>query len=79
MVSKPLADGDPTVFLTLQKLLSSVLIRRTRDSKINGESILKLPKKICTTKYLEFTKAERGKLTLTSYLRCMVAKIQGKG
>ncbi|ORZ29773.1 SNF2 family N-terminal domain-domain-containing protein [Catenaria anguillulae PL171] len=44
---------------TVQNLMQQLVLRRTKETKINGESILVLPKKEVAVEVLEFTPEER--------------------
>ncbi|KAI9725415.1 MAG: hypothetical protein M1828_003265 [Chrysothrix sp. TS-e1954] len=50
---------DSNEFDSLGAALSDFLIRRTHDSKLFGEPIVRLPRKTITTRWIEFSPTER--------------------
>lgn len=42
-----------------QEILKPILLRRTKDAKLEGEPILKLPNKYIELKMMEFSEDER--------------------
>lgn len=59
MVVRPIRRNDSSGFQRLQKILQSVLLRRTREHKINGEPILSLPPCKIVQKEIQFSSMER--------------------
>jgi SNF2 family DNA or RNA helicase len=59
LISNPIASGDPLAFKRLQAVLNGVLLRRTKDSKINGVPIVELPDKKHKAIQVEFSPEER--------------------
>jgi SNF2 family DNA or RNA helicase len=61
-ISKPIKfhNGDPSLGVSrLQTLMKSITLRRTKDQKIDGKSILDIPPKFDNTVVLELDPAER--------------------
>lgn len=59
LISNPIASGDPLAFKRLQAVLNGVLLRRTKDSKIDGIPIVELPEKKHKAIQVEFSPEER--------------------
>jgi len=59
LISNPIASGDPLAFKRLQAVLNGVLLRRTKDSKIDGVPIVELPDKKHKAIQVEFSPEER--------------------
>lgn len=61
-ISKPIKfnNGDPSLGVSrLQTLMKSITLRRTKDQKIDGQSILDIPPKFDDTVLLELDPSER--------------------
>jgi SNF2 family DNA or RNA helicase len=56
---KPFEKKNKDAIHALQSVMSEVLIRRTKNKKVNGEKIIKLPDKTINIVNLEFSKEER--------------------
>lgn len=55
---KPIRNKDERGFTRLQTILDSILLRRTKDQKVNDQPIVALPPKIITLRPVEFAKEE---------------------
>lgn len=59
MIIKPIRRNDSTGFVRLQNVLQTVLLRRTREHKIDGQPIVSLPPCKIVQKEIEFSPMER--------------------
>jgi SNF2 family DNA or RNA helicase len=58
-IAKPFEKKKPEAVEALQTVMKELLIRRTKNKKVNGEKIIKLPEKSVRLMKLEFGEAER--------------------
>lgn len=54
-ISLPLKNKSPSASRKIHALLTAILLRRTKDSEIDGEPILKLPEKHVIEEFIEMT------------------------
>ncbi|KAM0852429.1 hypothetical protein ACQ4PT_051745 [Festuca glaucescens] len=60
MIKHPIARNAVHGYKKLQTVLRIILLRRTKETMINGEPIINLPPKIINLEKVDFTKEERG-------------------
>ncbi len=51
--------GDPRGLQRLQTVIEAICLRRTKEDEVNGQPLVKLPKKDIRVRRLEFTQEER--------------------
>ncbi|XP_061173292.1 helicase-like transcription factor [Saccostrea echinata] len=59
VIETPLKFGDISAKRRLYKLMSTIALRRTKGTKIDGKRLVDLPEKSVRVKYLEFSKNEK--------------------
>ncbi|XP_062596908.1 helicase-like transcription factor isoform X2 [Saccostrea cucullata] len=59
IIETPLKSGDVSAKRRLYKLMSSIALRRTKGTKIDGKRLVDLPEKTVQIKYIEFSKWEK--------------------
>lgn len=58
-IARPFEKKKPEAIKALQQVMGELMIRRTKNKKINGVKIIELPKKSVQHEQLEFSKPER--------------------
>ncbi len=58
-IERPVKNGDPRGVQRLQTVVEAVCLRRTKEDEVNGQPLVKLPKKEVRIKHLEFTQEEK--------------------
>ncbi|XP_024518098.1 putative SWI/SNF-related matrix-associated actin-dependent regulator of chromatin subfamily A member 3-like 1 [Selaginella moellendorffii] len=58
-IQKPLTSGEPVGFARLQGLMSSISLRRTKETKVNGKKLVDLPPKIITVFPVDLSPEDR--------------------
>lgn len=58
-ISLPLKNKSPSASRKVHALLTAILLRRTKDSEIDGEPILKLPTKHVIEEFIEMTEFDK--------------------
>ncbi|XP_056021452.1 helicase-like transcription factor isoform X3 [Ostrea edulis] len=54
----PLKYGDASAKRRIYKLMSSIALRRTKETKLNGKKLIELPEKEVQIEYVEFSEKE---------------------
>lgn len=54
-ISSPLKNKSPSASRKVHALLTAILLRRTKDSEVDGEPILKLPQKHVVEEFIDMT------------------------
>ncbi|XP_047134466.1 helicase-like transcription factor isoform X1 [Hydra vulgaris] len=77
-VERPIQNNEKGSIKRLQKLMSIISLRRTKSNKVDGKSLIKLPKKTIFIQKIKLTKEERdlynmfkneGRSILESYVK----------
>ncbi|KAI4872692.1 hypothetical protein NFI96_032483 [Prochilodus magdalenae] len=59
IIQRPVMTGDKEGLKNLQALVKTITLRRTKNSKVSGQALLKLPEKTVFVQHVELSQEER--------------------